>query len=375
MKRAAEMLMRLDIKPKSDGRNAISLELPNGSRIIGLPGRKANVRSFSALSMLVIDEAAWVPDDIYIALRPMLSVGNGELWMMSTPNGKSGFFYETWQHGPGEWHRVRVAATECARISREFLEEQRLVTGAEMFAREHMCEFIGSGGHAFDHDLVEAAIDGDVEAFDAAKLARANPGPPNWLSVRTDQMYYVGIDLGKKQDHSAMAIVETCGDEWHVHSAERIPLGTPYTRVVEMVRNLVRSPRLWGKCAVVVDGSGVGEPVVEQLRRADLGCGLTAVVITGGVGGRTSRGGGYSYVPKQNLMAMMQLALEKGRLKIAKQMSGAGPLVKELINMRVSENGGVAAEGSGHDDLAMAVALACWRAKRGWNDRGGGGFL
>jgi hypothetical protein len=47
--------------------------------------------------------------------------------MMSTPHGKSGFFYETWEFGGPEWLRVSGPASECARISREFPEEQRSV--------------------------------------------------------------------------------------------------------------------------------------------------------------------------------------------------------------------------------------------------------
>jgi hypothetical protein len=37
---------------------------------------------------------ARVSDDMYKTLRPMLALRNGDLWLMSTPNGKRGFFYE-----------------------------------------------------------------------------------------------------------------------------------------------------------------------------------------------------------------------------------------------------------------------------------------
>ena len=87
MRRAADLLRRLDIPPCGDGCNRISLLLPNGSRIVGLPEAEAKVRGFSALSMLVIDEAARVSDEMYYkALRPMLSVGGGDIWMMTTPS-------------------------------------------------------------------------------------------------------------------------------------------------------------------------------------------------------------------------------------------------------------------------------------------------
>ena len=56
-----------------------------------------------------------------------------------------------------------MQAPDCPHISREFLEEEREVLGAEMFRQEHMCEFIGSGMNTFDRDLVEATLDDDIE--------------------------------------------------------------------------------------------------------------------------------------------------------------------------------------------------------------------
>jgi hypothetical protein len=125
IRKAAEMVVRLGIRPRGDGDNETSLLLPNGSRIVGLPGIEGTVRGFSAVSLLLIDEAARVEDAMYKALRPMLAVGEGDLWLMSTPRGKRGFFYECWAHGGPEWFRVGVPATECARISRAFLEGER----------------------------------------------------------------------------------------------------------------------------------------------------------------------------------------------------------------------------------------------------------
>ncbi len=64
IRKAEEMVECLDIRPRGDGYNKMSLLLPNGSRIVGLPASEAKVRGFSALSMLVIDEAARVPDEL-----------------------------------------------------------------------------------------------------------------------------------------------------------------------------------------------------------------------------------------------------------------------------------------------------------------------
>ena len=91
LRKASEMVARLEIRPRGDGKNAISLLLPNGSRIVGLPGTEGAIRGFSAVSLLVIDEAARVPDVVYKALRPMLAASGGDLWMLRRLAASEGF--------------------------------------------------------------------------------------------------------------------------------------------------------------------------------------------------------------------------------------------------------------------------------------------
>jgi hypothetical protein len=64
------------------------LELANGSRIVGLPGREATIRSLSSVTLLVVDEASEVADDLYRSVRPMLAVSNGRLVLTIAPFGR-----------------------------------------------------------------------------------------------------------------------------------------------------------------------------------------------------------------------------------------------------------------------------------------------
>ena len=157
LRKAAAMVRRLKIRPRGDGDNAVSLLFPNGSRIIGLPGTHETSRGFSA-SLILIDEASRVKDDVYDALRPMLAVENGDLWMMSTPAGQHGFFYETWA-GNEDWFRMSVKATECPRIKPWFLEGERAGMVSSVFEQEYMCCFHGDGTEYFDRQLVLDAVD------------------------------------------------------------------------------------------------------------------------------------------------------------------------------------------------------------------------
>jgi hypothetical protein len=115
------------------------------------------------VSLLLVDEASRVSDDLYKTIRPMLAVSSGALWLMSTPFGSRGFFYEAWQRGGPEWERVRAPAYECARISRAFLEEERATMGERWFRQEYLCEFVDSVSGVFESNLVEEAITGEFE--------------------------------------------------------------------------------------------------------------------------------------------------------------------------------------------------------------------
>ena len=163
VRKAAGFAMRLGVNPKGDGDNEISLEFPNGSRIIGLPGSEATVRGFSAVSLLLVDEASRVSDELYMAVRPMLAVSGGAVWLMSTPFGKRGFFWETWERGGAEWARVRVTGAECPRIPEAFLQEERKTMGERWFGQEYCCEFVDSVSGVFDRDAVERAVSEEFE--------------------------------------------------------------------------------------------------------------------------------------------------------------------------------------------------------------------
>jgi hypothetical protein len=136
----------------------LGCELKNGSRVVAVPGNEANVRGFSAPALIVIDEAARVPDLLYKALRPMLVVGRGDLALLSTPFGERGFFWKEWAQGGAEWVRVEGKATDCPRISAEVLEEERRAQTAEWFAQEYLCSFVGMENQAFRKEWLEAAV-------------------------------------------------------------------------------------------------------------------------------------------------------------------------------------------------------------------------
>jgi hypothetical protein len=77
---------------EAEAENKLSLELAGGSQIVSLPGKEGTIRGYSAVALLIIDEAARVPDELYSAVRPMLAVSGGRLVALSTPFGTRGWW-------------------------------------------------------------------------------------------------------------------------------------------------------------------------------------------------------------------------------------------------------------------------------------------
>lgn len=146
----------------SDSETALTLTLENGSRIVSLPGKDGTVRGFSGVRLIVIDEAAWVMDPLYYAIRPMLAVSGGRLVIMSTPFGKRGFFHHEWTEGGPGWKRIRVPAEQCPRIAPAFLANERARMPLARYEQEYGCVFGDLDGSMFSYEMIQAALDDEV---------------------------------------------------------------------------------------------------------------------------------------------------------------------------------------------------------------------
>src|SRR5262249_31119813 len=136
--------------------NESELELQNGGRVVALPGREGTIRAFSGVTLLLIDEAARVPDDLYRSVRPMLAVSRGRLVALSTPFGRRGWFYKEWI-GTGPWRRFQVPWQQCPRIAPEFIAEERRALGEAWVQQEYECLFTALEGLVYP-DFPKACV-------------------------------------------------------------------------------------------------------------------------------------------------------------------------------------------------------------------------
>jgi hypothetical protein len=199
-----------------------------------------------------------------------------------------------------------------------------------------------------------------------------------------DQSYFfLGVDLGQRQDPTALAAVERLiqrGPQvdaatyepvaqviYRVRGLRRLKLGTPYTEIVSEVAQLARMVAAQGPTTLVVDATGVGAPVVDLLRgEIDSTIPLVPVIFTAGDAARVENG--VHRVPKKDLVHGLILLFEDNRLRLVDDHPEARALVNELSNMRVKITGEAhtsyeAWRQNQHDDMVFALALACWRGR------------
>jgi hypothetical protein len=174
-------------------KTAEELQFTNLSRIVCLPCAEETIRGYANVSLLVIDEAARVPDDLYRAVRPMLAVSNGRMVCLSTPYGKRGFFYDAWARGGPDWHRIEVPAERVPRIKPDFLEQERRALGESWFRQEYCCSFEALEGLVYP-DFARCVVPGeppDGRWVGGIDFGLRNPFAAVWGVVDRDNILWL----------------------------------------------------------------------------------------------------------------------------------------------------------------------------------------
>jgi len=307
---AAFVTRSLGLPRRRVARQPESILLPNGAQIIATSGASDSSRGLSAVSLLVIDEAAYTPDALYHAFRPMLATQpNAAVWLLSTPNGRRGFFHESFTSD--RWTAFSVPATECPRISQDFLDEERRLPGPAVFNREYLCDFGATTGESAFH----------VEKLNPQQQNTTPPQPPpppapapnvetRYIDTYVTPTHsspighagapkYVGFDLRQRSSHSDVAVIERLEirtdrrnaltfeiiqkTQFNLIRLERFPLQLSYDDTARRLKNtlalLAGGTR---DITLLVDATGVGQPFLDILRKHDLGVHLLPIAITSG---------------------------------------------------------------------------------------------
>ena len=159
---ATAMYRRIGAPVVATSENVSLLTLENRSRLFSLPSSPSTVRGYTP-DFIIVDEAAQCPDELfYGSLRPMQLVAGANMWLLSTPYGKRGFFHAEWTEGGDRWRRVKVTADMCPRVDPAFLEAERRTS--LWFDAEYNCMFTEtSAERVFSDDEIARLFPTDPE--------------------------------------------------------------------------------------------------------------------------------------------------------------------------------------------------------------------
>ncbi len=216
----------------------------NGSSIQFLSSeRPDSIRGFS-FHYIVVDEGSFVKDTaIQEAILPTLTAIGRKCLMISTPKGKSGWFYEMHLRGRvpnNEYISFEGISTDNPYADANYIEEQRKSLPTEIYAQEYLAKFVDAGNDVF-RNVEERCILNE------------------WPTYNRTKKYYAGIDVGISDDYTVLTILEESGT---VQSILRLN-GRPIAEIGEyIIRELSRYSNIAGYC----ETNGIGRSVYELVR-------------------------------------------------------------------------------------------------------------
>ena len=275
----------------------------------------------------VIDEASRVKEASWHAIRSTLTATNGHIRLIGNVKGRKNWFYRLARKAEQGSDRMAYAkitaydAVDAGVLNAEEIEDAQEMLPDDVFRELYLAEAAADEGNPFGLDAIQRCI------------GQQSTAPPvAW-----------GVDLAKHSDWTVAIALDiegrVCGfqrwrSDWHNTTA----------RLEAMIADV----------PALVDSTGVGDPIVEELQRR-----------ASGVDGYRFHGG---ITGKQKLMEGLAVAIQRGEITFP-----AGPIVDELrefeyevriVNGRVTGVSYSAPEGL-HDDCvcALAMAVRCYQQR------------
>jgi hypothetical protein len=149
--------------------SVMSVGLSNGSMIVAIPPSPDSARGYSP-DLIVVDESARVRSTLFHAISPMRGAKRVRLVAMSTAWTMAGWFWDLWSKDP-DVHRIELSATDCPRISPEFLAKERVRLPRNIFEAEYFNKWFAPEGRLFSPELIASMFaDSEVQPLGAPEV-------------------------------------------------------------------------------------------------------------------------------------------------------------------------------------------------------------
>jgi len=207
------------------------------------------------IDVLVPDEAAYMPD-IWANLTPMLLTTGGQIWLLSTPNARQGYFYEAYTNPDMHFKTFHVNSEEVAEarpepnrsIMKSYLATEKARMTNLQYSQQYLAQFLEELGQLFPDDLIKSQ----------QMLQRVVP--PLTSSPSGD--FYLGVDVARMGgDETTFEILEKIDDKFY----HRENLMHKYTLTTETTDKILELDNLYNFRQIYIDDGGMGAAIFDNL--------------------------------------------------------------------------------------------------------------
>jgi phage terminase large subunit len=225
-------------------RSELWIKLINGSTIHFKSGEKPdNLRGYT-LDWLIIDEAAFVKDEIWTeVLRPATLVKGKRVIFISTPKGKN-YFYNLYQRGVSneypDYVSLKYTSYDTPFISQEEIEDAKQTLPTDIFRQEILAEFIEDGGEVFKN-----YTDIQLEVM--------------WRKPSSEERYWAGIDLGRQNDFTVLTILNNYNQVCYIYRENK----NNWSNIVDNIVSLLQKYN----AKTLIEVNSIGDVIYEQIKK------------------------------------------------------------------------------------------------------------
>lgn len=269
---------------------------------------------------IVFDEFATMKYEAWEVLEPILRANDGWAWFIGTPKGKNHLF-KFWLRGGSnpEWKSIILRASESGVIPSHELEESRRTSSENLFNQEYECAFLEGEGVVF-RGIKEVMI--------------SKPEAP-----KDDKVYIIGADLAKHHDFTVLTVYDqSTNSQVYQDRFQSLEWGFQKKKIKALSEH-------YNKALVVLDATGLGDPIADDLIRA--GVAIEPFKIT--------------ETTKKELIEKLSIWIEQKRMRLLPIDQTQKEL--EYFTYKIGDSGkihyGAPPGEEYYDDCVISHALAC----------------
>lgn len=314
---------------KSSNGQRLEINLFNGSQIIFKSAEQREaLRGYTvkAGGVLVIDEAAYISDEIFYTVQPFVSVSKSPIILTSTPRFKRGFFYEFYKLGlegtknifSYDWGSNKYDMSEF--ISDEVLERAKKQLPVQQYLTEYCAKFIDLRGSVF----------GDFSGCIGE-------------TKYTGQDVVFGIDWGANKGLDDTAVAITTTDNEIIEVAYWNDLDE-----TETINKIVQLAKKYKPKKILAELNSIGSIYFGLLRKAIQSSGVRTII----------SGFNTTNDSKQRIVSIFQVHIQNKTVKIVPDNKLLTQISMYEMELSKTNKPTYNAPSSEHDDILFAVMLS-----------------